>query len=107
MNDAIASIYSKQLGGELPYFSGNSGQWGGGGILQTIARFAFPLLKRIAGVAANTAEDVIYDRKSFKDSLIDNAMNEVANKNFNNNKRKSRSINRVGKKKKSRKDALS
>ena len=106
MNHAIASTYSKQLGGELPYFSGNSGQWGGG-ILQTIARFAFPLLKRIAGVAANTAEDVIYDRKSFKDSLIDNAMNEVTNTNFN--KRKSRSINRVGKKKKnnSRKDALS
>ena len=104
MNDVIASIYSNQLGEDLPYFSGNSGQWGGGGILQTIARFAFPLLKRIAGVAANTAEDVIYDRKSFKDSLIDNAMNEVTN---NNNKRKSRSINRVGKKKKSRKDALS
>lgn len=100
MNDAIASIYSKQLGGDLPYFAGNSGQWGGG-ILQTIARFAFPLLKRIAGVAANTAEDVIYDRKSFKDSLIDNAMNEVSG-----NKRKS-SINRKKKKKISRRDALS
>ena len=44
MNNAIASIYSRQLGGELPYFSSNASQFGGGGLLQTIARFAFPIL---------------------------------------------------------------
>lgn len=76
MNNAIASIYSKQIGGELPYFVGNSNQWGGG-ILQTIARFAFPILRRLAGVAADTAEDVIHGRKPFKESLIDNAMEGV------------------------------
>ena len=64
----------------LPYivnkFAGNTSQWGGG-ILQTIARFAFPILRRLAGVAANTAEDVIYDRKPFTQSLVDNTMNEI------------------------------
>lgn len=76
MNDAIKEIYSRQIGGELPYFAGTSNQWGGG-ILQTIARFAFPILRRLAGVAADTAEDVIHGRKSFKESLIDNAMEGV------------------------------
>lgn len=76
MNNAITAIYSKQMGGELPYFAGNPNQWGGG-ILQTIARFAFPILRRLAGVAADTAEDVIHGRKSFKDSLVDNAMEGV------------------------------
>ena len=77
MNDAIATIYSKQLGGELPYFAGSTSQWGGGGILSTIARFAFPILKRLVCVAMNTGEDVLEGKKTFKDSLIDNTMKEV------------------------------
>jgi hypothetical protein len=96
MNDAITSLYSRQLGGELPYFAGNPTQWGGG-ILQTIARFAFPILKRLVGVAANTAEDVIYHEKPFKQSLVDNAMNEVSNF-IPSNQQKRRPINRKRKK---------
>jgi hypothetical protein len=78
MDDLITRVYSGQVGGALPFFQGSQSQWGGG-LLQTIGRFAFPILKRILGVATNTAEDVIEGRKSFKDSLVDNALEEVKN----------------------------
>lgn len=79
MDDAIIKAYSgQQAGGSLPYFVGSSNQWGGG-ILSTIARFAFPILKRVLGVAANTAADVIVHKKKLKDSIIDNTMSEVSN----------------------------
>lgn len=111
MNKALIDIYSSQLGGELPYFTGNPNQWGGG-ILQTLARFAFPILKRLAGVAAHTAEDILFDNKSFKDSLIDNTMGEVS-KIFTGNtatkrKRRTSSINRSKKSRnRQQQDALS
>jgi hypothetical protein len=78
MDDLITRVYSGQVGGALPFFQGSQNQWGGG-LLQTIGRFAFPILKRILGVATNTAEDVIEGRKSFKDSLVDNTLEEVKN----------------------------
>ena len=64
------------------------------------------------GVAANTAEDVIHDNKSVKESLVDNALNEISR--FGGGGRGARKrtstlpINRKGKKKsrKQEKDAL-
>ena len=78
MDDAIIEAYSGQSGGSLPFFAGGVNQWGGG-ILGTIARFAFPILKRVIGTATNTAEDVIVRKNFFKDSIIKNAVSEVGN----------------------------
>lgn len=77
--DPIAYAYSGQDGGaSLPYFMGK--QYGAGW-LQNVARFAFPIVKKALGmagkVAVNTAEDLIEQRKSFKESLKDNAVREV------------------------------
>ena len=72
----ICKFYA-QTGGSLPYFAGIPQQYGGGGILRNIARFAFPLLKRAIKVVTNTAEDVLDGNDTFKNSLINNAANEV------------------------------
>ena len=77
--DAIAYAYSGQDGGGgMPYFIGR--QYGSGW-LRNLARIAFPILKKVAGfagnVAFNTAEDMIENRKSFTQSLKDNALNEA------------------------------
>ncbi len=88
MDDILTQIYSTdQNGNGLPYFAGSK-QFGGGW-LRTLARFAFPILKRVLGVATNTAEDVIEGRKGFKDSLVDNAMKEVSGMQRGSGKRKS------------------
>ena len=47
VDNAISNAYS-QSGGDLAYFAGK--QYGGGW-LRTLARFAFPILKRVVGVA--------------------------------------------------------
>lgn len=71
----IIEAYSKpMMGGELPYFVGK--QYGSG-ILSTIGKFAFPLLKKVGRFAMNTAKDVLVDRKPIKESLKTNALNEV------------------------------
>jgi len=77
--DPIAYAYSGQDGGaSLPYFVGR--QYGSGW-LRTLARLAFPILKKAVGfagnVASNVGEDLLENRKSFKDSLKDNALNEA------------------------------
>lgn len=77
IRDPVAYAYSGQSGdGSLPYFVGK--QYGAGW-LRSLARIAFPILKKVVGfagnVAANTAEDMIEQRKSFKDSLRDNTLN--------------------------------
>jgi len=77
--DPIAYAYSGQDGnGSLPYFVGKQH---GTGWLRTLARLAFPILKKAVGfagnVASNTAEDLLENRKSFKESLRDNALNET------------------------------
>jgi hypothetical protein len=65
MNDKlITQSYSgPQYGGDLPYFVGK--QYGSGW-LRRIAKFAFPIIRRIVSglgtVAANTAEDMIDQR---------------------------------------------
>ncbi len=69
----ITSLYS-QGGGDLPFFVGK--QYGGGW-MRTLARFAFPILRRVLGVATNTAEDVIVNRQKFGQALRDNSMKEV------------------------------
>jgi hypothetical protein len=81
--DPIAKIYSishqSGAGGTLPYFVGK--QYGGGW-LQTLARIAFPILRTAVGaagnIAANTAEDLIEKRKTFTESLKDNALGEAS-----------------------------
>jgi hypothetical protein len=80
MNDKlIVQAYSApQFGGDLPYFVGR--QYGSGR-LRDIAKFAFPILKRVVGglgsVAASTAEDMIEKRKPFRESLKSNAGKEA------------------------------
>lgn len=78
--DPIALAYSGQYGGAtLPFYMGK--QYGMGW-LRTLARFVFPIAKRALGiagnVAANTAQDVIQERKGFKQSLRDNTMTEAS-----------------------------
>ena len=75
IDSEIVSIYSKpQQGGELPYFVGK--QYGSGW-LRTLARLAFPILKRIGVVAAKTAQDVLYDNKSILPSLKEHGLAEI------------------------------
>ena len=80
--DPVALAYSgeQQFGGaNLPYFQG--GRQYGAGWLRTVARMFFPIAKRAFGVvgnvAANTAQDLIDDRKGFKQSIKDNAISEA------------------------------
>lgn len=79
MTDAdITALYSGPIqgGGDLPYFVGK--QYGNGW-LRTLGRFAFPILRRILGVAMNTGEDIVTKKKDWKTSLKDNATAEVKN----------------------------
>ena len=76
MDKVITQVYSGQIGGDLPFFVGK--QYGSGW-LHTLAKFAFPILKRIFGVASNTAEDVIMKEKKFLQSLGKNTVDEIQN----------------------------
>ena len=76
MDEVITQVYSGQSGGDLPFFVGK--QYGSGW-LRTLAKFAFPILKRIFGVASKTAEDVIMKDESFLPSLGKNTLSEVQN----------------------------
>ena len=80
MRDPIAEYYSGQDGSSLPFFIGKQH---GTGWLRTLARIALPILKTAAGAAGNiavrTAADVIDEKKTFKESLKDNALSEVGN----------------------------
>lgn len=74
-NPDIISLYSRgQHGGDLPYFVGK--QYGSGW-LRTLARIAFPILKRFGKVAVNTANDVIMNDQKILPSLRTHAVNEV------------------------------
>jgi len=98
-NSAILDIYSQptQIGGDLPYFVGK--QYGSGW-LGTLAKVAFPILKRIAGVASNVAQDVIYDEKPIKSAIADRAMETVGQIiNKNDDHSQTSSINRGVKRK--------
>ena len=72
-SDYIAQIYGQE-GGELPFFVGK--QYGSGW-LRTLARVAFPIIRRVANVAGNTARDVIYKEKDFGSALKDNVVHEA------------------------------
>jgi hypothetical protein len=76
----IVAAYSdngaNQLGGDLPYFVGK--QYGSGW-LRTLARVAFPILRRVVGAAGNAAQDVIYNNRSVGEAVRDSAINEVTN----------------------------
>ena len=67
-------ISPTQIGGDLPFFVGR--QYGSGW-LGTLARVAFPILKKIAGIASHAAEDVIYRDKPVKSAIVDNAMGAI------------------------------
>ena len=74
--EAIVNAYSRsQYGGDLPYFVGK--QYGRGW-LRTLARVAFPILKRVGRVAAKTAQDVIEGEKKILPSLYENTMEEIS-----------------------------
>ena len=77
-NDVIAQAYSTaQTGGDLPYFVGSQ-YGGGGGWLRSIARIAFPILKKLVGVAANTASDMIYEDQKFLPAVSKNVLGALA-----------------------------
>ena len=73
MESQIANIYS-QSGGDLPFFVGKQS---GSGWLRTLGRMAFPILKRLGTVAANTASDVLLNDAPVKDALMSNAGREL------------------------------
>ena len=76
-NPDIISIYStSQAGGEIPYFVGK--QYGSGW-LQTIGRFALPILRRIGAIGMRTAQDVISNNSKVLPSLKANAVSEFNN----------------------------
>ncbi len=80
MQDEIVDFYSQsQVGGSMPAYAGSRRV--GGGFLGNLMRFALPLLKsvgrRALNVASRTADDMVEGRRSFKDSLMDNAQEEV------------------------------
>ena len=89
-DSAIAQIYSQpQVGGDLPYFIGK--QYGSGW-LRSLGRIAFPIIKKLAGVAANTAEDVIMNDEKILPSLAKNSISAV--KSMVVRKRPRKSINK-------------
>lgn len=78
--------YANQYGGDLPYFVGK--QYGSGW-LRTLAKVAFPIVKRVVGVAGKVAKDVIVKEKPLGQSIrkravqqIGKVMNEPINKTF-------------------------
>ena len=74
-NPDIIKLYStSQAGGELPYFVGKQF---GTGWLQTIGRFALPILRRIGAIGMKTAHDVINNKANILPSLKTNAMTEL------------------------------
>ena len=76
-NPDIISIYStSQAGREIPYFVGK--QYGSGW-LQTISRFALPILRRIGAIGIKTVQDVISNTSKLLPSLKAIAMFEFHN----------------------------
>jgi hypothetical protein len=79
MNSSIYHTYldsgANQLGGDLPFFVGK--QYGSGW-LSTLAKVAFPILKRLAGVAtgvaSNIAHDVIYNERPIGEAVKEHAL---------------------------------
>jgi hypothetical protein len=70
--DEIATLYSEpQYGGEMPFFMGK--QYGSGW-LQTLGKFAFPILKRFGLAAVNTARDVITKDQAMLPTLKEHAI---------------------------------
>lgn len=78
MSSEIIEAYSdtgaNQIGGDLPYFVGK--QYGSGW-LGTLARVAFPIVKKLAGVASNVAQDVLYRNKPVGEAIKDRAIEQV------------------------------
>ena len=94
VDDPIAQVYSQKGAGALPYFVGK--QYGAGW-LRSLARIAFPIIKKAVGfagnVAANTAEDIIENKRAIGDSIKANVMDEVG-RIFKSKRPTSSSINR-------------
>jgi hypothetical protein len=78
MDSAIYNAYNgdnfDQVGGELAYFVGK--QYGNGW-LRNLAKVAFPILKRLVGVAGRAAKDVIYNERPVLDAVKDSAMSAL------------------------------
>lgn len=94
-NPDIISLYSQeQQGGELPYFVGK--QYGSGW-LKTLARLAFPILKRFGVAAYGAAKDVVLNNKSILPTIKEHALDAVGKvipgvvSAFNNSEKRSHS----------------
>ena len=78
MNSEIFHAYThngaNMLGGDLPFFIGR--QYGSGW-MSTFAKVAFPIFKKLAKVAENVAQDVIYKEKGVGESIKEQALNVV------------------------------
>ena len=77
--------YANQYGGDLPYFVGK--QYGSGW-LRTLAKVAFPIVKRVVGTAGKVAKDVIVKEKPLGQSIRKRAIEavgKVISSNNNNN----------------------
>ena len=73
VDSEIVRVYS-QAGEGLPFFVGK--QYGSGW-LRTLARVAFPILKKVGQVALNTAKDVVADKRPILPSLVKNVASEL------------------------------
>ena len=93
------------MGGELPYFVGK--QYGGASSwLGSLVKMAFPILiKKLLGLGRSVADDVITRKKTIGESIKDHAMQTVqgfARSNEVLDEQKGSSINRRGKKRKTK-----
>ena len=76
ISNTYSDLGANQFGGHLPYFVGK--QYGSGW-LGTFAKMAFPFLKKLVGIASNTAEDVIYKEKPIGEAVKDQLAKTVTN----------------------------
>ena len=84
MDDLLYATYSRpQSGGNLPVFSGSKRHLKGGGFFGTLARFAFPLLKKLGkhalGAAARGGIEYLAGNKKFIPAMKDEVGREIAN----------------------------
>ena len=77
MNEIVKIYSNSQQGGELPYFIGK--QYGSGW-LQSLGRFAFPILKNVGSSLLKFGSDVLLNNQEVGPALKANAL--IAAKNI-------------------------
>lgn len=84
MNDAIYQTFVRpQVGSALPVFSGSRRHLKGGGFFGTIARVAFPILKRLGrhalGAVSRGSNSYLSGNQKFIPAMRDGVIDEVMN----------------------------